>query len=116
MPNQSDLKSQTAGSSKRSSIRRGVNSLAMNGGEYQESKFFSTVGKCLCIWLVWKHAELLIDNWEALFVLLLFLIAPDLIKKFITMRFTGGQGGFSRVERKESSEVVTEKKPDKEFT
>ncbi len=96
----------------RSTLRRGINSLGMSHGEYQESKLFSTIGKGLCIWLIWKHAELLIDNWEGLFVLLLFLIAPDLIKKFITMRFGGGQSGFSRTERSESSTVVTKNKVD----
>lgn len=77
----------------RNSVRRSINSLAMRDGDTQESKLFSTIGKGLCVWLVWKHAELLIDNWEALFVMLLFLIAPDLIKKFITMRFGGGSNG-----------------------
>lgn len=97
----------------RSSIRRGINSLAMNGGDYQESKLFSTIGKCLCIWLVYKHADALIVHWEALLVLIAWLIAPDIAKKAITMKFSGGQqSGFSRVERKESSEMITKSKVD----
>ena len=99
--------------SKRSGLRRSINSLAMRDGETQESKLFATVGKCLCIWLIYKYAEALIGHWEVLLVLLSWLIAPDIAKKAITMRFGGSQNGFSeRVEHKESSSVVTKSKVD----
>ena len=75
---------------KRSGIRRSINSLAMRDGEMQESKLFATVGKGLCIWLIWKYADALIAHENILFVLMLFLIFPELIKKFITMRYGNG--------------------------
>lgn len=78
-----------------SALRRNINSVGMRGGELQESKVWAQVGKGLCVWLIWKHADKLIAQWEALFVLLLFIILPELIKKFITMRFGGGGGSYS---------------------
>src|ERR1035437_1967431 len=90
---------------KRSTLRRQINGLGVRGGEFQESKWFGTIGKCLCIWLIYKYAELLINYWEVLLVLLAWLIAPDIAKKAITMKFGGDSGGF--VERTEHSEHTT---------
>ena len=71
-------------------IKRTLGSLAMRDGAVVESKIFSTVGKVLCIWLIYKHAEVLIAHEEALFILLAFLILPDLVKKLLDMRFSRG--------------------------
>lgn len=87
-----------------STLRRQVNALGMHGGEAQESKIFSTIGKCLCIWLIWKYAEALIDHEDVLFVLMLFLIAPDLIKKAVTMWFSRGMPAQGYTETSSSSE------------
>lgn len=89
-----------------SNLLRRVNGLYMRGGEAHESKLWAQVGKALCAWLIWKHADALIGQWEALFVLLLFIIAPELIKKFITMRF--GAGGSSYTEHTERTTVKKE--------
>ena len=76
------------GSEKRqSTLRRQVNALGMHDGELQESKLWAQLGKSLCAWLIWKHAEALIGHWEVLLVLLSFLIVPEVAKKAITMRF-----------------------------
>ena len=85
-----------------STLRRQVSAFGMHNGEAQESKVWAQIGKGLCVWLIWKHAETLVLHWETLFTLLLFIIAPELIKKFITMRFGGG-GGFTRREEQSSS-------------
>lgn len=61
----------------------------MRNGETEESRLFSHIGKCLCVWLIWKHAEPLIQHWEVLLVLLAFLIVPEVAKKAITLRFGG---------------------------
>ena len=91
-----------------STLRRQINEIGMHSGEAQESKIWAQVGKGLCVWLIWKHAETLIDNWEALFVLLLFIILPELIKKFITMRW--GSGTSNYVQHTESSESTISNK------
>ena len=97
----------TAVPEQRSTLRRQVNSLGMRGGEAQESKFFGSLGKCFCLWLLWKYADSLIVHYEALLVLMVILVAPDLLKKLITMRYPGGQGGFTeRTEHTEHSVAV----------
>ena len=68
-------------------IKRTLGSLAMRDGAVVESKIFSTIGKFLCIWLILKHADDLISHEEALFILLAFLVLPDLVKKLLEMRF-----------------------------
>ena len=90
---------------KRSGIRRSINSLAMRDGEVQESKLFATIGKGLCIWLIWKYADALIGHENLLFVLLLFLIFPELIKKFITMRYGNGHTEYRENPNKPASEL-----------
>lgn len=75
---------------RRSTLRRQINELGMRDGEVQESKLWAQLGKTLCAWLIWKHAEALIGHWEVLLVLLAFLIVPEVAKKAITMRFAGG--------------------------
>ncbi len=102
-------------------LRRGINSLGMREGEVQESKVFATIGKCLCIWLIWKYAEELIDHWEVLVVLLTFLISPDLIKKMITLYFASKGVNDDRVQTIRAThdeKVVTTGAPAKtgEFT
>ena len=99
---------------KRSSLRRSVNSLAMRDGETQESKLFSTVGKLLCIWLIYRYAESLINHWEVLLVLLSWLIAPDIAKKAITMKFGSSNGFSERIERSKSESVMTKDERSKE--
>ena len=89
-------------------VRRAVSGLGMHGGEVQESKIWAQVGKGLCVWLIWKHAELLIDHENTLFVLLLFIILPELIKKFITMRW--GTGAPNYVRHTETLESTDNKK------
>lgn len=70
-----------------STLRRQVNGLGMRNGEIEESRLWAQLGKALCAWLIWKHAESLINHWEVLLVLFAFLIAPEIAKKIVTMRF-----------------------------
>jgi len=92
-----------------STLRRNVNSLGMRDGEIEESKLWAQLGKALCAWLIWKHAEVLINHWEVLLVLLAFLITPEIAKKAITMRFGNVASGFTQrteqVERTNTTET-----------
>lgn len=89
----------------RSTIRRGINSLGMRNGELQESKLFATAGKLCCLMLIWKHAPALIDHPDTLFILLSFLVFPDIAKKFLTMRFGGDTTTERTTMTKETSSV-----------
>lgn len=94
-----------------SAFRRSVNELGMRDGQAEESKVFSTVGKGFCIWFLYKYAELLISHENVLFVLLLFLIFPELIKKLISVWAEGRssvRGGYTeRIERHDSATTTT---------
>ncbi len=93
---------------RQSTLRRQVNEIGMHGGELQESKVWAQIGKGLCVWLIYKHAETLINHPDALVVLLGMLILPEIAKKIITMYFTRGTAGFTRrVESHDSSVTVT---------
>lgn len=85
-------------SDQRNTIRRGINSLGMRDGELQESKLFSSVGKLLVVWLIWKHSDTLINHADTLIILLTFLILPDIIKKLLTLRFGGAVTESTRTE------------------
>ena len=91
----------------RSTVRRSINSLGMRDGEIQESKLFSSVGKVLVCWLIWKHSDVLVNHSDTLFILLAFLILPDLVKKLLTMRFGGDTTTERTTMTKETSSAVS---------
>lgn len=84
---------------------RALGSFAMRDGDWEEAKIFATIGKGLCIWMIWKHAPALIDHENVLFILLLFLITPDLIKKFLVMRTGGNVRSTERSESRTRSTI-----------
>lgn len=90
-------------SEQRNTVRRTVNSFGMRGGEFQPSKAWTTVGNCLIVWLIVKHADALINHSDTLLVLLALLVLPEIAKKMLTMRYTGG----NTTERTESVERTT---------
>ena len=72
-----------------STLRRNVNDLFMRNGQVEEAKLFAGVGKMACIWLIFKHTDSVLQTENTLITLLLFLIMPDLLKKWLSMRFGG---------------------------
>jgi hypothetical protein len=92
-----------------STIRSDINSLVSRKGEPEEAKLFSVIGKGLCVWLIWKHSEVLISHSDVLSILLLFLIMPDLIKRFMENRF--GAGSSTTSSSQSSSTTVSSPDP-----
>jgi len=89
--------------------RRAVNPFS-TGFDWMESKGFSAIGKGLCIWLIYKYSESVIAHENVLFVLLLFLIMPDLVRKILSLMFQqklGLQGYSTRTEHTMDSRTVT---------
>ena len=98
----------------RNAFRRSINSFAMRDGETEESKVFATVGKGFCVWLLYKYTELLISHENVLFVLLLFLIFPELVKKLINVwadQRTGMRGSYTEHTEDRSVSTTTTKIP-----
>jgi hypothetical protein len=70
-----------------STLRRNVNDLFMRDGQVEEAKLLSVIGKGLCCWLIVAHTDVVLQTENTLITLLLFLIMPDLLKKWLSMRF-----------------------------
>ena len=71
------------------------------------------VGKALCVYILYRNVGTITTHWDSLFVLLLFLIAPKMIDKFISSKFGNGQMTTTTdTHEKTSREVVTAPKVD----
>jgi len=66
-----------------------LSGLVMRDGEVQESKTWATVGKAICVYLLLVFSDRVLATDFGLAVLLTALIAPDVFKKAITMRYNG---------------------------
>lgn len=65
-----------------------MNDLVRNpDGKVSESKVWANVGKAICVYLILAYTNAVLTTEYTLLTLLLFIIAPDLVKKIVTMRF-----------------------------
>ena len=71
------------------------------------------VGKGLCVYILYRNVDTITTHWDALAVLLIFLIAPKMIDKFISSKFGNGQVTTTTdTHEKTSREVVVKPKVD----
>lgn len=72
----------------RGGVRRDLNDVFRNEkGEFALMKLFAYVGQGICCYLLIYHAEYIVDRWDALAILLTFVIAPDLARRIISSKF-----------------------------
>ncbi len=77
---------------RQSSIRREVNELIRDPqGRVSEAKVFSVLGKSALLYVLLANTASIIERWDVLSVIVLALIAPDLLKKLLTMRLGTGK-------------------------
>lgn len=76
---------------RQSTLRRNFNDLFMRDGQVEEAKLWSNLGKACCAWLVLTQTKAVMETEYTLFTLLSFMIAPDLVKKFLSMKLGGAQ-------------------------
>lgn len=70
------------------SIRRDLNDLIRDPqGKVSAGKVGGILGQWLAIKLTLEHSAALVDKPETLAILLLMLIAPEVVKKFLTMKY-----------------------------
>lgn len=62
----------------------------MRDGQVEESKLWASIGKGVACYLMVAYTDDVLKTEYTLTTLLTFVIAPDLLKKFLSMRF-GGQ-------------------------
>ena len=73
-----------------SPFRRDLNQTVRDPeGRFSPSKVIAIGGQALCGWLLVHHAEKIVEHWDAMALLLAFLIAPDIGKKWLTMHYLG---------------------------
>ena len=70
-------------------LRRNVNDLFMRDGQVEESKLWANIGKGIACYLMVAYTKEVMETEYTLTTLLVFVVAPDLLKKFMSMRLGG---------------------------
>lgn len=71
-------------------LRRDANDLVRDPqGRVSEAKVFSILGKTAILFVLLQHTVDVLRDWTVLAVLVTALIAPDLFKKFLTLKAGG---------------------------
>lgn len=95
---------------RQSILRRDLNDLVRDeAGHLSPSKIGTLVGQWLSVKLILEHGSEIIANWDSLTVLFTILIAPELLKKLMNMKYGGGTNGSSTVTTTDKT-VVTKSK------
>jgi len=73
---------------KRNVLRRDLNDVVRSpDGRVSEAKLWASAGKAASLFLIMRYSESVIAHWDVLAVLLLVLVAPDLLKKMVAMKY-----------------------------
>ena len=85
MPSSTSKDRRTAG------LRRDLNDLVRDkGGKVSLGKAGAVAGQVIAAKLLLEHSEFIIDRADALAILLAALIAPEIVKKLLTMKYGNG--------------------------
>ena len=72
-------------------LRRDLNDLVRDrDGSLSPTKIGTLIGQWLAIKLILENGETIIKNWDSLTVLFSVLIAPELFKKLVNMKYSNG--------------------------
>jgi hypothetical protein len=75
-------------------LRRDLNDLVRDeSGHLSPTKIGTLVGQWLSVKLILEHGGEIIANWDSLTVLFSVLIAPELFKKMLNMKYGGSAAG-----------------------
>lgn len=58
-------------------------------GEFSWSKFVAVIGQIAALTQFLQHFGLLLDKPEALLIVLAFVISPEILKKFLALKYGG---------------------------
>lgn len=73
---------------RRSTIRRDLNDLVRDEqGRLSPTKIGTLLGQWLAVKLIIQHGSEIIANWDSLTVLFCVLIAPEIFKKMLNMKY-----------------------------
>lgn len=80
-----------------STLRRDFNDLVRDDqGKLSTAKIGTLLAQWLAIKLIVQHGAEIIANWDSLTVLFLVLIAPELFKKMMNMKYGNGNGAAAK--------------------
>ena len=72
-------------------LRRDLNDLVRDeSGRLSPTKIGTLIGQWLAVKLILENGQDIIANWDSLTVLFLVLIAPELFKKLMHMKYGNG--------------------------
>ena len=72
-------------------LRRDLNDVVRDvSGKVSAAKVSALVGQSIAAYLLLKHAQAVIERWDALAILLTILVAPDNFRKVINMKYSSG--------------------------
>lgn len=72
-------------------MRRDLNDLVRDeSGNLSPTKIGTLVGQWLSVKLILENGAAIIANWDSLLVLFSVLIAPELVKKMVNMKYGNG--------------------------
>ena len=73
-------------------LRRDLNDLVRGEDGYlSTTKIGTLIGQWLAVKLILENGSEIIANWDSLMVLFSVLIAPELVKRMVTMKYGNGQ-------------------------
>ena len=76
---------------RRSVLRRDLNDMVRDPeGRVSEAKLWASLGKAICAYLLMYNRDAIIRNWDALAVMLVIMVAPDILKKLLSMKYGNG--------------------------
>ncbi len=78
---------------RRSAIRRDLNDMVRDPeGRVSEAKLWASLAKAIAAYLMVTNSAHIIAYWDALAILLIAMIAPELIKKVLALKYQAPQG------------------------
>ena len=85
------MKKTTPPEKRGSALRRDLNDLVRDqSGRLSPTKIGTLVGQWLAVKLILENGSAIIANWDSLTVLFSVLIAPELAKKLLNMKYGNG--------------------------
>ena len=94
---------------RKSVLRRDLNDLVRDQNGYlSTTKIGTLVGQWLSVNLILQHGSEIIANWDSLTVLFMVLIAPEIFKKMLNMKY-GPDSGVTTTTTDTSTQASTRK-------
>lgn len=55
-------------------------------GRLSEAKIWGHIGKAILVWIIATNPTAVLQSWDVMTAAFIFLVAPDILKKYIAVR------------------------------